>query len=78
MRDSTDESTDQLNDAQLLEREGHLRDEFDRLRREEPRGRGTTYGPVRGSAELVRSFERWWSANLAARMRGIIERVIGR
>jgi hypothetical protein len=78
MRENADDSTDQLNDAQLLEREWLQRDEFERLRLLEPPSLGTTYGQIRGSSALVKSFDRWWKTNLAARMRGIIDRVIGR
>ena len=78
MPNNTKEPNDQLNDAQLLEREWLLRDEFERLRGQESRSRGTTYGPIRHSSALVSAFERWWETNLAARMRGILKRIIAR
>jgi hypothetical protein len=78
MHVNTSDSNDNLNDAQLLEREWLQRDEFERLQKLEPESRGTTYGPGRGSSALVHAWERWWQTNFAARMRGILERVIGR
>jgi len=71
-------SNDQLDDTQLLARETMERDEFKRLEMDEPRFRDTTYGPVRGSSALVKSWEQWWKTNAAARMRGLLSRTIGR
>ena len=70
--------SDELDDAQLLERERSDRAEFRRLQAEQPRFRDTTFGVVRGSALLVSAWERWWDTNLAARMRGILGRTIER
>ncbi|MGH7638107.1 MAG: hypothetical protein ACREOK_10695 [Gemmatimonadaceae bacterium] len=73
-----DESNDQLDDTQLLAREQDERDDYRRRRQEEPRFHTTTFGVVRGSPALIESWERWWKTNLAARMRGILTRGIGR
>lgn len=73
-----DDTNDQLDDAELLAREQDDRDDFQRRRQEEPRFDTTTYGVVRGSPGLVASWERWWKTNLAARMRGILTRTVGR
>lgn len=70
--------SDDLDDTQLLARELMERDEFKRLEEEEPRFRDTTYGLLHGSAALVASWERWWLTNVAARMRGLLTRSIGR
>ena len=72
------ESNDQLDDTQLLAREQDERDDFRKRQQEEPRFETTTYGVVRGSPALIASWERWWNTNLAARMRGILTRTIGR
>lgn len=72
------DSNDDLDDRQLLERELEQRDALRQLEREDPRTRDTTYGAVRGSPELVESWERWWKTNLAARVRGLLTRTIGR
>lgn len=71
------DSTDHLDDAELLARESTDRDEFKRLEQAEPQFRDTTYGQVRGSSALVLSWERWWSTNAAARLRGLLTRTIG-
>lgn len=78
MHSHDDESNDQLDDTQLLAREQDERDDFRRRQREEPRFNTATYGVVGGSPTLVASWERWWKTNLAARMRGILTRTIGR
>ena len=75
--DSSDPN-DLLDDADLLSRERDQRDDFKRLEREEPRFRDTTYGVVRGSPALIESWERWWKTNLAARVRGLLTRTLGR
>ena len=73
-----DRSTDQLDDRELLAREQAHREDFRRQEAAEPQPRGTTYGPMRGSPALLASWERWWKTNLAARMRGILTRTMGR
>lgn len=67
-----------LDDTDLLSREQHQRADFRRLEQEEPHFRDTTYGVVRGSPALIESWERWWKTNLAARMRGLMTRALGR
>lgn len=74
MQPSDDDSTDHLDDAQLLQMEQLHRDYYAQLQRQEPQLRDTTYGLLNGSKALVTSWERWWNTNLAARMRGIIGR----
>ena len=74
MRHTDDDSTDQLDDTQLLHAEQEQRDDYTRLQRQEPHLRDTTYGLFKGSAALVASWERWSITNLAARMRGILGR----
>lgn len=71
-------STDHLDDAELLARESLDLEEYHRLEREEPQHRDTTYGVIRGSRALIDAWERWWHTNLAARMRGILTRTLGR
>jgi hypothetical protein len=71
-------NTDHLDDAELLAQEQDERSYFLRLEQQEPHFRDTTYGIVRGSPALIESWERWWKTNLAARMRGIMGRVLGR
>lgn len=78
MYGNDDQSSDDLDDTELLEREQDDRDDFRRLEQEEPRFRDTTYGVVRGSPALIASWERWWKTNLAARMRGLLSRTLGR
>lgn len=73
-----DHSNDSLDDADLLARESEQRSDFRRLEQAEPRFRYTTYGIIRASPALIASWERWWKTNLAARMRGIITRTLGR
>lgn len=78
MRGNDGESSDDLDDTELLERERDDREDFRRREEAEPRFRETTYGVIRGSPGLVASWERWWKTNLAARMRGILTRRLGR
>lgn len=73
-----DSTNDELDDTELLAREQDDRDDFRRRQEEEPRFDTATYGVVRGSPSLIASWERWWKTNLAARMRGIMTRTIGR
>ena len=70
--------TDELDDKELLAQEQEHREDFRRQEAAEPQQRGTTYGVVRGSPALLAAWERWWQTNLAARMRGILSRTIGR
>jgi hypothetical protein len=74
MHHTDDDSTDHLDDVELLTAEQLHRDHFAQLQRQEPHLRDTTYGVINGSTALVASWERWWTTNLAARMRGIIAR----
>ena len=74
MPHTDDDSTDHLDDTQLLDMEQSHRDDYTRLQREQPHLRDTTYGMMKGSAALVAAWERWWTTNLAARMRGILGR----
>lgn len=76
--DDDDQGSDQLDDTELLAREQDERADFRRLEQEEPQLRDTTFGVVRGSPALIESWERWWRTNLAARMRGIMTRTLGR
>ena len=78
MHTNDGQSNDQLDDRQLLAREQDERDDFRRLEQREPHFRDTTYGVVRASPALVASWERWSKTNLAARMRGILTRTLGR
>lgn len=78
MHDDHPGPNDFLDDADLLSREKHQRADFRRLEQEEPHFRDTTYGLVRGSPALIESWERWWKTNLAARMRGLMTRTLGR
>ena len=71
-------NTDGLDDTQLIAREAHDRDTYQQLEREQPQFRDTTYGLVRGSRELVDAWERWRITNLAARVRGLVSRSLGR
>jgi hypothetical protein len=73
-----DDSTDQLDDAQLMTRELRQHDEFERIGRADPRFRDTTYGRVHGSVKLVEAWNRWWKTNVAARARGLVSRGSGR
>lgn len=75
MAQHSDDSTDNLSDAQLLARESMQHREYSRLEARDPRFRDTTYGVVRGSKALIDAWERWWKTNLAARARGILKRV---
>ena len=77
MHINDDDDTEQLDDAALLARESRERTEVKRLEEREPRFRDTTYGLLRGSPALVRSWERWWRTNAAARLRGLLNRTIG-
>ena len=77
MRSDDNDSNDILDDAQLLAKESMQRHEFLELEQTEPRFRDTTYGLLRGSGQLVESWERWWNTNVAARMRGLLTRPIG-
>lgn len=78
MQKHDDRSADQLDDTELLAQEQEHREDFRRHEAAEPQETGTTYGLVRGSPALLASWERWWKTNLAARMRGILTRTIGR
>lgn len=69
-----DDSTDHLDDTELLHMEQSHRDDYARLQRREPHLRDTSYGLISGSAALVASWERWCTTHLAARMRGILAR----
>ena len=74
MHHTGDDSTDHLDDAQLLHAEQVHRNDYAKLQRQEPHLRDTTYGLIKGSAALVASWERWWKTNLAARLRGLLGR----
>ena len=74
----TDDSSEDLTDRELLDRERNEHDDFRRQESEQPRFRDTTFGVVRGSPRLIAAWERWWKTNLAARMRGILGRSIDR
>jgi hypothetical protein len=78
MYNDDEQGSDHLDDTQLLAREQDERADFRRLEQEEPHFRDTTYGVVHGSPALIESWERWWRTNLAARMRGIMTRALGR
>lgn len=78
MRTDDGRPTDELNDRELLAQEQEDREDFRRREAAEPQRRGTTYGVMRGSPALLASWERWWQTNLAARMRGILSRTLGR
>jgi hypothetical protein len=77
MRSDDNDSNDILDDAQLLAKESMQRHEFLELEHTEPPFRDTTYGFLRGSRQLVESWDRWWSTNVAAQMRGLLTRPIG-
>ena len=74
----TDDSSEDLTDRELLDRERNEHDDFRRQEAEQPRFRDTTFGVVRGSPRLIAAWERWSKTNLAARMRGILGRSIDR
>jgi hypothetical protein len=78
MRTPDSTSTDHLDDTELLAQEQEDRDDFRRRAAVEPQDHGTTDGVARGSPALVAAWERWWRTNLAARMRGILTRTLGR
>ena len=71
-------SNEDLDDTALLQRELDQRNSFERIEAAEPRFRDTTYGMVPGAPALVESWERWWKTNLAARVRGILNRTSDR
>jgi len=74
MDETGDNSTDHLDDTELLEMERVHRNDYDRLHSQEPDRRDTTYGLIKGSVGLLASFDRWRTTHLAARLRGIIGR----
>lgn len=78
MRSHDGNSSDDLDDTELLARERDDRADFRRWEEAEPHYRDTTYGVIHGSPGLIASWERWWKTNLAARMRGILTRTLGR
>ena len=67
-------ASDQLEDADLLDREVSERREFMRLEKREPHLRDTNYRALTASPGLMRAWERWNVTSTIARLRGLFLR----